>query len=275
MKIRCFPGVFLGLLVFAGFSCESATVDDTPPVIQITASNPTPYPDSVCMGLEPVVFHVQGGGQLVIEAQITDDVALSQFKIDIHSNFDCHGHKLDTEDWTVLEVGDISGKEYLLRRTLEVPSNVTAGDYHFQIQALDKAGNSNPELSVFAIKVSHPSDEEPPVLEISSPSPDAGVLALRKGQDYTFTGTVTDNYSLWEGGNGKLEFYYRSGASGNTFSWGEPMNFTSADGRFMQFSVVLRVPATLVAGNYTISAWAYDGVRNVAKPVVYNAQITN
>jgi hypothetical protein len=262
-------------ICLAFYACNPSAVDDTAPEIEITTSSPTPYPDSICNGWEPVVFHVEGGSQLTFEARITDDVALSQFKIDIHSNYDCHGHKLNTEDWAVLEVGDIQGKEYLLRRTLQVPANVTAGDYHFQIQALDKAGNGNPELAVFAIKVTNPVDDEPPVLTITSPDPAEGVISLRKGQEYTFTGFVSDNHSLWEGGNGRVEFFYRSGSSGNTFSWGEPRIFTVGDGRFAQFSIVLRVPPTLVAGNYTISAWAYDGVRNVAKPVVYNAQIIN
>jgi len=275
MKLRPAYGVFACVMCVTVCACGPTDVDDTAPVIEISASSPTPYADSICNGMEPVVFHVVGGDQLTIEARITDDVALSQFKIDIHSNFDCHGHKLDTEDWTILEVGDINGKEYLLRRTFDVPSNATAGDYHFQIQALDKAGNGNIELAIFAIKLRHPADEEPPVLTITSPDPNAGTLSLRKGQDYTFTGSVSDNLSLWEGGNGRLEFFYRSGSSGNTFSWGEPRIFNAGDGRFTEFSVVLRVPATLTAGNYTISAWAYDGVRNVAKPVVYNAQILN
>jgi hypothetical protein len=258
-----------------GSSCGNKEVDDTAPQIAFTFFDPAPRPDSICGGFENVVFHVQSGGALEFEARITDDVALSQYKIDIHSNFDCHGHKADTEDWVVLEVGDISGQEHILRRTLQVPSYVTAGDYHFQIQALDKAGNDDPQAAVFAIKVRNHTDTEPPILTLTDPDPAAGALTLRKGQDYTFIGTVSDDLSLWEGGNGKLEFFYRSNASGNSFRWGSPLVFTAADGNYKAFSVTLRVPNTIIAGEYLISVWAYDGVNNAAKPVYFPAQIIN
>lgn len=272
-------GFFLSLLAIAGAlvisSCGNKEVDDAAPVIEFLSFDPVPYPDTICGSLENVVFHVQSGGTLSFEARITDDVELSQFKIDIHTNFDCHGHKANTEDWAVLEIGDMSGKEYILRRDLQLPAYVTAGIYHFQIQAIDKAGNDNPQAYVFSIKVLNNTDEEPPILTITDPNPDAGLLTLQKGQDYTFTGTVSDNYSLWQGGNGKLEFFYRSNASGNTFRWGQPLVFTEADGNFKAFSVTLRVPNTLVAGDYVVSAWAYDGVNNAAKPVYFPARIIN
>ncbi len=274
MKIVILWGVAAAALL-SFFSCGNKNVDDTAPVIEFISFDPAPYPDTICGSLENVVFHVQSGGTLHFEARITDDVELSQFKIDIHSNFDCHGHKINTEDWVVLEIGDMSGKEHILRRTLQVPSYVTAGDYHFQIQAIDKAGNDDPLATVFAIKVRNHTDEEPPLLTITDPDPSAGVLTLQKGQEYAFSGTVSDNYSLWEGGNGKLEFFYRSTASGNTFRWGAPVAFTDSDGNFKAFSVTLRVPNTLVAGDYLISGWAYDGVNNAAKPVYFPSKIIN
>ncbi|MBX2928015.1 MAG: DUF4625 domain-containing protein [Saprospiraceae bacterium] len=270
--LRLLPLFTLALL---GASCGNKAVDDAPPQIEFTFFDPAPRPDSICGGFENVVFHVESGGTLEFEARFTDNVELSQYKIDIHSNFDCHGHKSNTQDWAVLEVGDISGQEYTLRRTLQVPAYVTAGDYHFQIQALDKAGNDDPQAAVFAIKVRNQTDTVPPMLTITEPNPAAGTLSLRKGEEYIFSGTVSDNFSLWEGGNGKLEFFYRSNASGNSFRWGSPLVFTAEDDNYKSFSVTLRVPNTLIAGEYLISVWAYDGVNNAAKPVYFPAQIIN
>jgi hypothetical protein len=256
-------------------SCDKSATDDTAPVVSLLGSAPEPFPDTICGAVEPVVFHVRSGDTLAVDLMISDDVALSQYKIDIHSNFDCHGHKLNTEDWSVVEIGNLSGQEQVISRWFKVPSYVTAGEYHFQIQAIDKAGNDDPLANIYAIKVMNDTDEEAPVLSLDNPNPDNGRLSLRKGQSYTFSGLVRDNYSLWRGGNGRLEFFYRSMASGNTFRWGAPLIFAEADGVERQFSVTLLVPPTLSNGEYQVSVWAYDGVNNAAKPVYYSATITN
>ena len=65
-----------------------------------------------------------------------DNEALSQYKVDIHNNFDCHGHARSTQDWTVLEVLDIEGTEQRVSRSLSVPDDVTAGNYHFHVQVI-------------------------------------------------------------------------------------------------------------------------------------------
>lgn len=264
--------VFLGLVS----SCGPKNVDDTPPALAFLVVSPEPTSDFVCGSEEPVVFHLRSGDTLSLDLRLTDDVELSQYKVDIHTNFDCHGHKMNTEDWTVLKTGNLSGKESLLQLRLPVPANVTAGDYHFQIQVLDKAGNDNPAAYIYAIKVLNAADTTPPILNISSPIVNSGdVLVLRKGQNITFTGHVADNHPLAEGGNGKLEFFYRSNASGNTFRWGSPVVFTAADGDYKDFSITLPVPNTAANGDYVVTVWAYDGVNNAALPIVYAARITN
>jgi hypothetical protein len=101
------------------------------------------------------------------------------------------------------------------------------------------------------------------------------VLTLRKGQNMTFAGNVADNLPLAEGGNGKVEIFYRSNASGNTFRWGSSLVFTPADGDYKDFSITLPVPSTAANGDYVVTVWAYDGVNNAALPVVYSARITN
>jgi len=271
-----FTFLWSGLLMLVFMvSCDKSAADDTAPIISLISTRPAGIPDTICGAPEPVVFHVRSGDTLWLELLFSDDIALSQYKIDIHSNFDCHGHKLNTEDWTVVEIGDLSGREQVLRRWFKVPTYVTAGEYHFQVQATDKAGNDDPLSNVYAIRVMNETDEEIPVLRVDSPDPAGGRLNLRKGQAYTFTGMVRDNYSLWRGGNGRLELFYRSAVTGNTFRWGNPLLFTEADGVERQFSVTLLVPSTLSNGEYQVSLWAYDGVNNAAKPVYYSVTITN
>lgn len=263
---------FIGLLS----SCGPKNVDDTAPTLAFIALSPEPTPDFICGAEEQVVFHVRSGDTLSLDLRLSDDVELSQYKVDIHTNFDCHGHKMDTEDWVVLQTGNLSGKEYLLQLRLPVPANVTAGNYHFQIQVLDKAGNDNPTAYVYAIKVLNAADTTPPALNISSPVVNSGdMLVLRKGQNITFTGNVADNRPLAEGGNGKVEIFYRSNASGNTFRWGSPLVFTAADDDYKDFSLTLPVPNTAANGDYVVTVWAYDGVNNAAPPIIYSARITN
>ncbi|MBP5476786.1 MAG: DUF4625 domain-containing protein [Paludibacteraceae bacterium] len=74
---RLFPLCSLCMLFLSGLaSCEHA--DTTPPVI-ILAS---PQNDAI----------VEAGGELCIQVTFTDDVALSAYKINIHSNFNGHSH---------------------------------------------------------------------------------------------------------------------------------------------------------------------------------------
>ena len=276
MKIRVHTLLLIAGLIGVLTSCGPQNVDDTAPTLAFIALSPEPTPDFVCGSEEPVVFHVRSGDTLSLDLRLNDDVELSQYKVDIHTNFDCHGHKMDTEDWLVLQTGDLSGKEFLLQLRLPVPANVTAGSYHFQLQVLDKAGNDNPTAYVYTIKVLNEADTTPPALNISSPVINSGdMLTLRKGQNMTFSGNVADNLPLAEGGNGKVEIFYRSNASGNTFRWGSPLVFTPADGDYKDFSITLPVPSTAANGDYVVTVWAYDGVNNAALPVVYSARITN
>ena len=49
-----------------------------------------------------------------------------------------------------------------VNRTLNVPENVTAGSYHFQIQVVDVSGNDNPAANFFSLKIKNPLDDIAP-----------------------------------------------------------------------------------------------------------------
>jgi len=164
-------------------SCGDATVDLVPPTLEVVSYNPAPTEAEVCGTNEPVVFQVAGGGELNFDVIFNDNEALSQFKVDIHNNFDCHGHgggsapsvsvpnvENQTTDWTVLEIEEISGTSAPIVRTLNVPDNVTAGNYHFHIQVIDESGNDSPFANFNSIKVKNPNDDTLPQIVVQEPA---------------------------------------------------------------------------------------------------------
>lgn len=276
------------LLIAGAFlfqACGGEEIDVAAPTMEILSLDPLPQPGLICGTMEDTVFSLRNGEQLQFSVIFRDDAGLSQYKIDIHNNFDCHGHgggstpaitipnvNNQTEDWTVLDIGDLSGAESQLTKALAVPDNVTAGTYHFQIQVIDEAGNDNPLSNIFALKVLNSRDEESPVISAAEPS---GSFSVAKGASIHFEGEVTDNYSLSEGGNGLLFLTYTDLSSGNTFTTNSVFPFDNAVEKSFPFSFDYTVPATLKAGNFRFTLRAHDGVRNVAEAVHFEVEVTN
>ncbi|MCB0641480.1 MAG: DUF4625 domain-containing protein [Phaeodactylibacter sp.] len=283
MKIRI---VLLALVLVAiSQSCTDSDIDLTPPGMQLLAINPAPTAAIVCGSLEDSVFVLTGGETLDFEALFQDDQALSEFKIDIHNNFDCHGHggasapgisvpnvDSQTEDWTVLDIVPLEGKEDQINRSLQVPENVTAGTYHFQLQVLDAAGNDNPLANFYSLKITNPTDSNAPVIAATAPT---GNFSVAKGESIQFSGTVTDDISLSQGGNGVLFLSYTDLSSGNTFTSDAAFPFDNSVQKTYDFDFSFTVPATLQAGSYRFSLRAQDGVRNVATPIEFEVEVTN
>ena len=271
------------LLVWA--SCESNGVDTQAPRLEILSLSPTPTAFEICGAVEDTVFLLTGGDVLELLVAFDDDQALSQYKIDIHNNFDCHGHgggsapggvvpAVDnfTEDLTVLDIGSVSGLRDTLERSLLIPENVTAGNYHFQIQVLDESGNDVPLANFYSLSIKNPMDSVAPEIEVNTP---VGDFTAVKGEKVRFTGTVTDNYSLSEGGNGVVFITYTDLSSGNTFTTNVAEAFNQGTELSFEFDLEVTVPNTLVAGEYLFTVRAHDGVRNVATPVEFMVQVTN
>ncbi|MDR0713524.1 MAG: DUF4625 domain-containing protein [Bacteroidales bacterium] len=146
-------------LIFSLYICLMATVtvlvssckkdgDTTKPVITLIE----PAEDDV----------LKIGGTVHFEMELEDDVALQSYKVNIHHNFDGHGHeKSDEETETVpFEYDndkwdtDIAGKKNasIHHHEISIPENATPGDYHFMVYCTDAAGNEanvvvNVELS--------------------------------------------------------------------------------------------------------------------------------
>jgi len=236
--------------------------------------------------MEDTVFTIRGGETLEVELIFFDNQALSQYKVDIHNNFDCHGHGgaaapgipvpnvgSITEDWTVLDLEALSSQSETVTLSLIAPENITAGAYHFQIQVLDESGNDNPLANFYSIRAYHPDDEEPPVLTVESPTESS--LTAQKGETLRFEGQVTDNFSLSEGGNGLVFLSYTDLSSGNTFSTDAFVAFDESSGQSYDFDLAFAVPQPIQAGDYRVRIDAHDGVRNVAQPIFFEVAVSD
>ncbi len=277
----------LPMILMGFWGCGSdSNVDVDPPAMTILSLDPTPAAGMICGAQEDTVFNLLGGQILRAELRFSDNASLSQYKVDIHNNFDCHGHggsvspgvaapntDSRTEDWTVLDIQPLEGSEASTTLSLEAPEQVTAGSYHFQIQVLDEAGNDNPLANFYSIKVLNPVDTVAPELTLSSPAGEE--LTLAKGATISFAGTVTDNYSLSGGGNGIVFLNYTDLSSGNTFSTDAYAVFDESVDKSFDFEISFEVPQTLRAGAYHFRLDAYDGVRNTAEPRFFEVDITD
>ena len=72
------------------------------------------------------------------EMDLSDDVMLKSYKIEIHSNFDHHSHGGNSR--AAQETVDFSfNRSY----DVVIPANATAGDYHLMVYCTDAAGNES------------------------------------------------------------------------------------------------------------------------------------
>ncbi len=275
----------LPIIIFFVIGCNGGDVDVTPPSMEVISYTPVPTEEEICGTQEPLVFQLAGDGELTFDVIFSDNDALSQYKVDIHNNFDCHGHgggtapsiavpniANQTVDWTVLDIQDISGTSAPIIKTLTVPPNVTAGNYHFHIQVIDESGNDSPFVNFHSLKIKNPLDDVPPQINVQAP---ASSFSIQKGEAVNFVGQVTDERSLSDGGNGVLYLAYTDLSSGNTFTTDKAFPFDENVDTNFNFDFEYTIPQTLVAGDYRFSLGANDGVRNVASFVLFDVEITN
>lgn len=273
------------LLPFFWMSCGDAPVDVVPPAMRFLNLQPEPVAMEVCGVVEDSVFQLLSGDTLLFDVLFSDDVALSQYKIDIHQNFDCHGHgggaapggiqpqaSNQTNDWAVLEIIDLSGTQQTETKAMHVPENVTAGIYHFQIQVIDESGNDNPLANFYSLRLLNTRDTIPPQLLLTEPSQTN--FAAARGSVIQFAGEVTDNYSLSEGGNGLVFVSYTDLSTNNTFLTSAVVSFDDEVGDSFNFDMEVVIPQTVKPGNYRYSVWTFDGVRNVGVPTVFEVTVT-
>lgn len=130
----------LSAIMCVSFSaCDEDEADTTKPVI--TLDEPEDG-DSLRIG-ESVHF----------ECDFSDDEALGSYLIEIHNNFDGHGHKIsssqtrgeDTEAFYFKKSYDISNlrNTHVHHHDIVIPENATPGAYHLVVYCTDAAGNQS------------------------------------------------------------------------------------------------------------------------------------
>jgi len=148
-------------------------------------------------------FVSKGGSDFEIDIVFKDNMNLSQYKLEIHSNFDGHTHgKTDGEatvPWEWDTIVNISGKEHQAKFKIKVPMNITAGNYHFLAMCTDAVGYEAP-LNLVNFKAINLEDTVSPVLSISYPSLTSEnviqFLPTENEKIINFDGSITDNKRL-------------------------------------------------------------------------------
>ena len=131
--------------ILAGCSKDEANaVDDTYPVIDITAGNAFPKQCSV----------VERGKSFTFRATFSDNVALGSVSVDVHHNFDHHSHSTEVsacemdavkpavKPFLLIQDFPLAAglTSHVLEKEIVVPADVDPGDYHFLVRVTDKAG---------------------------------------------------------------------------------------------------------------------------------------
>lgn len=261
------------LLIFTVTLLQACVDPDTEaPVIQLNSISPAVGQGTVCGEIDDRVIEVNSGNTISAVLVLSDNVELSQYKVDLHSNFDCHGHAKplsDTEDWYVIDIENVSGKTAETDLELTPPTNVTSGTYHFEIQATDAAGNQA-ESILYSVNVINTSDTESPILTVSNPA--VTNLTVSNNDPISFEGNLTDNEPLNEGGNSLIEVRYWN-TNNQTINTLAERSLSDINSETFDFSFDEQIPQTLVSGNYIFEVRAFDGVNNPSNTVEFSVTV--
>lgn len=258
---------FLFLLLI-GFSCgkngsdeDQIMADDIEkPTITVQYISPKVVEDRLCGTLSQRVIKVNTDSVIQFKLLFKDNRALSQYKIDIHHNFDCHVHPR-AEPWKVLKIQDLKGKTMEITESFTIPANVSTGNYHFLILCLDAEGNEA-DFVEYDIKIENAKDAVAPVISLSSPSTDT--ILINKAETIQLKGTINDNLSL---NKGRWELYYYNVAN-EEFTAAQDF-FTNSQGKNYTLNTSFILPPSATSGLYRFELKAFDEVNNESQKAFY------
>jgi len=246
--------LFSVLLLITAMSCKTDS-DNTSPKIELVSVSPQLGSGLICGVIEENnVIQLNSNDSLKLQLRLTDNKGLSQLKIDIHENFDCHGHKA-VSPWQVLNLIDLSGTEQILSLSIPVPTTATAGVYHFQIRLLDESGNEAGGTEAYSIKLLNNADTIAPSAIINLPLADT--VAINRGDLLSFEIRAEDNIDL---GAGRAELIYFT-ESGNKIK-ADTYTFEPGLGAIRVFNLEYLLPTTLTRGDYAFFVRVFDAYGN-------------
>lgn len=145
-KLLAFTTSF-GLIALYSCNKEEKIQDLAPPSISVLSVNTDNTSDTICGDTYDNVLYYQAGDTIRLRLRIEDDQNLSQLKIEIHDNADCHGHgERPLSAFEYLNILDISGKELEKDFQIPIPTDAAIAAYHFQLQAIDAVGKESAEI---------------------------------------------------------------------------------------------------------------------------------
>ena len=122
-------------------SCEkTGNTDTTKPVIELKSP------------AEGETLEAGSDNGVHFEMELSDDVALESYKIEIHNAFDGHSHakaegahEHEGTPFKFYKVYDVSGKRnaHIHHHEIVIPSDATHGNYHLMVYCTDAAGNES------------------------------------------------------------------------------------------------------------------------------------
>jgi len=248
-------GMFFKIMLISCKKTENK--DQFPPTIKLISSVPYVSSAIVCGVNSNEVITLPKGQSITLVLEFTDDIALSQAKLDIHNNFDCHGHKSQKSGviWNLIEIKQLEGIKQTITVNLQPPENVVTGNYHLGIMAVDMEGRTAQPI-YFDIKLFDPDDMVEPIIQLNTPMP---YETLPLNEEFIISGSVSDSVSL---SNGSLELYIIN--SFNVSFTIVRIDFPENAGLTYDFSVSYTTPPFFQAGNHTLKLIAKDQANNEA-----------
>jgi hypothetical protein len=116
--------------------------------------------------VEPVdgdVLHIGEAHGVHFEVEFSDNEMLASYKVNIHPNFDGHGHSTratsETVDFEFDKSWSLSGKNAPIHHhEIMIPEDATPGAYHLMVYCTDAAGNES--YVAINVELSHEEGEE-------------------------------------------------------------------------------------------------------------------
>lgn len=264
--IQCSVIIFFVVLIA---SCKKDKVDPVidktaKPTITVVSKNYPTVSEFLCNANFDNVLKVSTGTDLKIQFKFKGANKLSQYKINIHNNFDCHTHgrmeasngRIEASNpWKVLKIVELNANEAEVNETLTVPADASVGNYHFMVQLIDELGNEAVPTEFNTILLNE-KDPTPPVINLTTPSVDS--INVARGSNLNFVGTITDNISLKDG---KVQISYIDSA-GTQFDI-EELVFTPTQGNSFNLNYTYTIPTISVKGKSVFYLRAFDEANNV------------
>ena len=177
------------ILIWSSCSVEEPLDSEKPLILEITINGEDAHHSGHAH--EHEFFNVNTDSTALIGWEVSDNMELSELRMDIHPNFDGHGHgkKAEYDPFGWERIIPLSGKLQSGTESMQVPENVLAGPYHLDFLLLDKTGNIS-ESVLIELFLLHPSQ---PTFNLLTP---VEPIAFTKGSTFELSATVEDDEDL-------------------------------------------------------------------------------